>query len=241
MKTRTKLNFIIDGLMFMTMIAMAAIGLLMKFTLLPGSKSWEVYGQNVNLTLWGLDRHQWGTIHLILGYVFFGFLLLHIILHWKIIKIYYRLLIRKKGIRILLTWIIVIVCLLFLSFAFFAPFKVTPFGIGEGHLNKGQQAKLRMEEAIQKQAAEKKPHDQHQEDTTPSDHEHHKSPSIQVNGQMSLREVAGTYHIPSDSIKFFLGISLSTSDRERLGRIKRRTLFQMSDIERYIKSYQERY
>jgi len=58
-------------------MAMAGIGVLIKYVL--------VSGKNINLLFWGLDRHEWGTIHLIVSLTFMLLLVLHIVFHWKMI------------------------------------------------------------------------------------------------------------------------------------------------------------
>ncbi|NUO06174.1 MAG: DUF4405 domain-containing protein [Candidatus Brocadia sinica] len=55
---------VIDALLFLYVMAMAGIGLPIKFVLLPGKDTWAVYGRKAELFLFGMDRHQWGTIHL---------------------------------------------------------------------------------------------------------------------------------------------------------------------------------
>jgi len=105
---KSKVNLVIDALMFLCVTAMAGIGFLMKFVLLPGKETWAVYGRKVDLFLFGMDRHQWGTIHLIIAFVFLGFLTLHIILHWKMILSLYCRLIRSKVARRIIATIIVI-------------------------------------------------------------------------------------------------------------------------------------
>ncbi len=50
--------------MFLCMMAIVGIGMLIKFILLPGKEAAVVYGRKVDLLLFGLDRHAWGTIHL---------------------------------------------------------------------------------------------------------------------------------------------------------------------------------
>ncbi|MHC4076764.1 MAG: DUF4405 domain-containing protein [Planctomycetota bacterium] len=60
---RAKLNLIIDALLLLCLAGIAGIGFLIKYVLVPGYQRWEIYGRNVSLFLWGLDRHQWGTIH----------------------------------------------------------------------------------------------------------------------------------------------------------------------------------
>ena len=81
MKYKSKINFMIDVIMFVVMMVIGGIGFLMKFVLVSGSKSWEIYGEKVDLFLWGWDRHQWGSLHLILGYLLLGLLVLHIVFH----------------------------------------------------------------------------------------------------------------------------------------------------------------
>jgi hypothetical protein len=46
---KAKLNLVIDALLLLCMAAMAGIGLLMKYVLVPGFKRWEIYGRNVEL------------------------------------------------------------------------------------------------------------------------------------------------------------------------------------------------
>ena len=81
-----KLNFIIDALMFLLMVAMTGLGFLMKYILVPGKDRPSKFGRQVDLYFMDLDRHEWGKIHLILGFVLLGLLVLHIVLHWKSIR-----------------------------------------------------------------------------------------------------------------------------------------------------------
>ena len=82
---KAKLNFVIDALMFLCMTAIAGLGFLMKYVLLPGRESTIKYGRRVDLSLLGLDRHDWGAIHLYLGFLLLALLVLHIVLHWNMI------------------------------------------------------------------------------------------------------------------------------------------------------------
>ncbi|GJQ23140.1 MAG: hypothetical protein HBSAPP01_09300 [Candidatus Brocadia sapporoensis] len=119
---KSKINLVIDALMFLCVMAMTGIGLLMKFVLLPGKDTWAVYGRKVELFLFGMERHQWGTIHLIIAFIFLGFLALHILLHWKmVLSLYSRLIVSKKARRIIAI-VIVIAGLFFVIF----PFIVKP-------------------------------------------------------------------------------------------------------------------
>jgi len=114
--TKPKLNLIIEALMLLCMAAMAGIGLLIKYVLVPGQARWAIYGRNVELYFRGFDRHQWGTVHLTIGLVLIALLVLHIVLHWGMILAIYRRLIPSRLFR----WIVVVIliCLTAILLAF---------------------------------------------------------------------------------------------------------------------------
>ena len=114
--TKSKLNLVIDALMLLCMAAMAGIGLLIKYVLVPGQVRWAIYGRNVELYFRGLDRHQWGTVHLAIGLVLIALLVLHIVLHWGMILAIYGSLIPSRLFR----WIVVVIliCLTAILLAF---------------------------------------------------------------------------------------------------------------------------
>ncbi len=92
MKAKSKVNFIIDAIMFLNMMALAGTGFLNRFVLLSGKAARSVYGQKVQMTmLGGLGKESWKDIHLYLGFLLLGGLLvLHIVLHWQQIVLLYR-------------------------------------------------------------------------------------------------------------------------------------------------------
>ena len=57
---KSKLNLIIDVFMLLCMAAIAGIGFLIKYVLVPGFRRWEIYDRNVDLSFWGMDRYEWG-------------------------------------------------------------------------------------------------------------------------------------------------------------------------------------
>jgi len=63
--TRQKLNITIDIVMFIVMVALAVIGFIIRYVLIPGSERWERYGRNVELTCLGMERHEREFIHLL--------------------------------------------------------------------------------------------------------------------------------------------------------------------------------
>lgn len=122
LKNQFKLNLFIDTIMLVLMMAMAGIGLLIKYVLVPGFQRNVVYGDSVELELWGLSRHQWGTIHLVVSLLFLVFLLLHIALHWKMIGCFCRQILPNKSVRISVTTFFSILLVLLLV----GPLFLTP-------------------------------------------------------------------------------------------------------------------
>lgn len=131
---KSKLNLVIDGLLLLCLAAIAGIGFLIKYTLVPGYKRWEIYGRNVDLFFWGLDRHEWGTVHLVIGFVFLGLLVLHVVLHWDMIAVIYRKLIPMPALRHAVAVIFVCLTILLLGFAVFVKPEIEERSFGPGHV-----------------------------------------------------------------------------------------------------------
>jgi len=72
---RTRLNFLIDLIAFTGFVVLTTTGVLMRYTLPPGSGH--------DSTIWGLDRHEWGGLHFWVAVAFFSILALHLFLHWR--------------------------------------------------------------------------------------------------------------------------------------------------------------
>ena len=117
-----KLNFVIDALMFLCLMAMAGLGFLMYYILLPGRKVWVKYGRNVDLTWLGWDRHDWGDIHLYLAFTLLGLLTVHLILHWSVIVGLCARLLPDPKLRHRVVLVFLILGLLLIYF----PFLITP-------------------------------------------------------------------------------------------------------------------
>jgi len=235
MKHKSKINFIIDILMYVVMMAIGGIGFLMKFVLVSGSERWEIYGDNVDLFLWGWDRHQWGTLHLIFGYLLLGLLLLHIVLHWSQIKSMFRNLIHKRSKRVALTLVFVILGLLLLLFPFIVDFEVAFLKQGERGRRVDRSRPEVNETLVSKQKEDVSTISSEQD--SPDKKDVHQESSVDVVGSMSLKELENKHNMPADAIKKFLGIPLSASDNESLGRLRRTYNFNMSEIGRFIEKY----
>ena len=130
---KSKLNLVVDALLLLCLATIAGIGLLIKYVLVPGYQRWEIYGRNVSLFLWGLDRHQWGTIHFIIGLVFLALLVLHVVLHWSMIVGIYHRLIPNRFARWVAALILICVTIILFAFPYFVKPEVLEQGIGKGY------------------------------------------------------------------------------------------------------------
>jgi len=131
---KSKLNLVIDALLLLLLClaAIAGIGLLIKYVLVPGYQRWEIYGRNVSLFLCGLDRHQWGTIHFIIGLVFLALLVLHVVLHWQMVVGICRKLIPNRLTRWFIALILLVVAIILFAFPYFVKPEVIEQGRGKG-------------------------------------------------------------------------------------------------------------
>jgi len=68
-------NLLLDLLAAALMLGIAGTGYILRFPLPPGS--------NKYLILWGLTRHQWGTVHFWISLALLAVVLLHLALHWQ--------------------------------------------------------------------------------------------------------------------------------------------------------------
>jgi len=121
---KSKYNFILDALMFLCMSLVAGIGFLIKFILVPGSERWARYGRDVDLSFWGMGRHEWGTIHLVIACIGLGLLFLHILFHAKWILATCKTMAAGRKRNALAAIIFVFLCLFLMIVPFFIEPKV---------------------------------------------------------------------------------------------------------------------
>jgi hypothetical protein len=254
--TRQKLNIIIDIIMFVVMVALAVIGFIIKYVLLSGTDRWAKYGRNVDLTYWGLDRHQWGFIHLICGILLLLLLVLHIVFHWNMMVCMIRRLIPGVKSRVVAVSSIIAVSFLFILFPFFMnPKTGEPIrGQGEGY----GRTYLPDSERLHLQSVTDEPGESEivvpaspvtvqsgEEDKAgqPEIHQsgvkHEEARTLDIKGFNTIGELAALYNVPSGELKRMLNIPAGVSDREQLGRIRRVYGFTMSEVEDCIISLQK--
>ena len=126
------LNFIINASMTLCMSAIIGIGFLIKYTLISGQERWDVYGRNVELSLFGMDRHQWGMFHLILAFVLLGLLIVHIVFHWKFIANVDKKIIKEPVTKKVVALLFIILCALLIVIPFFTQPEIESIKKGKG-------------------------------------------------------------------------------------------------------------
>ena len=220
MPGKGKLNFIIDALMFICMMAIAGLALLMKFILIPGKDRLAKYGRGVDLSLLGMDRHEWGTIHLAIGLALLGLLTLHIILHWKAITGLFQKLVDNQKARWIIAPTFAVVSLLLLV----VPLAVRP-DIQE--MERGRSGQLAAGNTACGGCPENIAHDT----------DHKTNGQMEIRGFMTLAEVSEKYNVPTHYLRTHLGIPASVPDAEKLGRLKVTYNFTMSDVTGVIARY----
>ena len=238
--SKSKINFLIDSLMFLCMAAIAGIGFLMKVVLIPGQDRWIKYGKNVEIYVLNMDRHQWGTVHLVIALILLGLLLLHIILHWKLIVGLFSKLITNKSTRKLITVVFVFISVFLFLFAFFVKPEIGKIIQGHGRLVTDENIVSETEIADihdNKTAVEE---DNIIENTEESHERHNRSDrEIEIRGYMTIGEVSLANDVPSSYIKKKLNIPETVSDNQSLGVLRREYGFRMSDIEKIINEYKK--
>jgi len=231
---KSKLNFLIDGVLFLLMALLTGIGLLIKYVLISGEERWIKYGQNVNITFLNMDRYQWGEIHLIVAILLIVFLILHIIFHWNMIVCLCESLISKKIIRISVVIVFTLLTVVLTVFPFFIKIHVSDLAPGierfKTHANHAsmditdEKENIKSERKIAPAEVEEKHKDEH----------HNIDPSIEVKGFMTLQEVSDKYDVSCDLIKEKLNIHIAISNSSQLGHLKKQYNFKMSEIELII-------
>lgn len=231
MKDKYKINFIIDVIMFINMMAIAGIGFLIKYTLIPGYKRNAIYGRNDDLNFLGLDRHEWGSVHLTLSLIFIGLLVLHIVLHWKTIVCLYKRYIERKAVRYFTTSILVVCTLVFVLFSFIIKPEIVEFRYNESKYHSNiPDFNLNIEETSEGPLKEPLKLEIHKG-------LHHNLKQYDIHGYMTLYDISQKYDIPSDYIKAQLNIPEIESSNTKLGWLNKQYNFKMSDVSLAVEKY----
>ncbi|MGM0621547.1 MAG: DUF4405 domain-containing protein [Bacteroidota bacterium] len=244
--TRQKVNIVIDILMFVVMAALAVIGFFIRFTLISGEARWEKFGSNIEITLLGLDRHQWGFIHLVLGVMLAVLLVLHIFFHWKQIICLFRRITPLRTQRYALVFTLTVVSLLI----FISPFLLQvelgePIrGQGEGggrNVSRTSFTYLPDESENRTPVSSEELNELTQSHAIDEDENrrHREARMLEVKGYHTIGILAKNYNISAAELKSTLNIPSDVSSNERLGRIRKIYGFSMRKVEDCILALQQ--
>ncbi len=226
---RNTLNFTVDTLALVGMVAMTATGLVIRYTLPPGSGGRE--GGRAS-TLWGLSRHGWGDVHFWIAVGIAAMLLLHVFLHWQWVwKTVFHFLSSRSRVRRHLTpaaskfWglgFFLLVAGVIASFLWIADASVQTVDAGRPvprELIAGDG------EVVPGVATQR---------DVPDAHDEHGENEELIRGSMTLRDVSAATGISVDLIKKSLELPSNVSSNERLGRLKREYGLEMSELRRFV-------
>jgi len=221
MPDKSKINFLIDALMFLCMMAIAGLGFLMKYILPPGKERVLKYG-NVELSLFGMDRHEWGAIHLYLAVSLLALLALHIVLHWKMIVNLFQKLIARAAARRVITPSFVAVSLLLLTAPFLVRPNIQPIGAAG---NPGDACLVQV-------GGELEPCDGCGESGAGAG-------GRMLSGTMTLHEISQSYSMPIHFLKKSCGIPESTPNDATLAQLEQKYRLDTRKVEQIIQNYQD--
>jgi len=232
---KTKINLIIDAIMLVFLMSIAGMGFLIKYILVPGYKRNALYEGDVELYYMGLTRHEWGNIHLWLSFVFLFLMILHIILHWKMITCIFRQLITSKISRYLIGIFTGLLALLFAV----APLFVKPDVI---QLSENHSHKHSANDYAEKNHAnqnhiyninEKKVETERLHKNQKENHQKQSNNELEIFGYMTLMEVSQKYSVQIAEITKALNIPIVESN-EKIGRLKKHYGFEMEELKTII-------
>ncbi|WP_421919268.1 DUF4405 domain-containing protein [Marinifilum sp.] len=130
---KMKLNMWIDLLLLLCFSLVVGIGFLIKYVLITGQEVWTKYGTYLHLEFLGMDRHEWGDVHLIFGLIMIFLLVLHVIYHWTLIKSMFDKFWGLLGIKLISIIIFLSTCLFFIFAPFFVGADVSNLSNGKEH------------------------------------------------------------------------------------------------------------
>lgn len=229
----------INMLMFVLMMPIAGIGFLMKYVLVSGAQRKLDYGQEVDLLYLGLDRHQWGSIHLFLSFILLFLLLLHILLHWKMISHWFKAKVSSSLMRLAVGIGFILICVVFGLLPIFVRPEVTVGIKHHAHTPHQYQTKHYDSPSVPLQNVRiELPKDslttlstEFVQDLQLSDESHHQHSDI--NGQMTLHHIAEESSFSEKDLCLHFGIPEGQA-QQRLGRLRKQYGFSLEELRTYI-------
>jgi hypothetical protein len=205
---KTDWQFLVDTLLFISMFGIALIGILLAFFIPEGPSA-----QPSSKYFLNLHRHQWGNIHLYLSLTFIGLVIIHLTLDWKWIKSKAVKIFKKGWKTALISTFLVSIFMVFLFWLFYPkePGAYEEYGRGEGR--GGGRAFSQETDSAQR------------EDFGAQD-----PSTVTITGTMTLLDLEKASGIPVLRITEALGLPSNLSEKETLGRLRKKYGFTMIEL-----------
>lgn len=231
---KSLLNLCIDLALLLLFLIITGTGILVKYVLVPGYLRNEMYGRRSDLLFWGMNRHEWGDVHLVLAFSFIILLLIHLLLHWKWLVCMYNKMFPRKLYRYLLTSFLLIIT----TFLCAGPFFIQPEIIDGAFSRHDQNGNfIRQGTAMKHSGTEEASGIQELDreySPEPYDkHEKSRDKAVEVYGYMTLREVGMKYDISVRELAKAINVPVKYADY-RLGRLRKQYGFHLDTLRRFI-------
>jgi hypothetical protein len=225
---KNTLNFLVDLATLLAILSMIGTGLILKYSLPPGSGG-------RGLVLWSLGRHDWGDVHFWIAVSLGALLVVHIVLHWPWVVGTIRRLTSRSGARTgrPASMLLNVSCIAFFvaiagaaaGFTLFANDSVTAsVAAARAHDAEHEQARLDAP-GIGRAAA-----------GNPATEECDHGP-LHLRGSMTLADVERQTGLPVTTVLVLLELPPGTSPHERLGPLCRSHGLAMSDARAIINEH----
>jgi hypothetical protein len=205
---KTDWQFLVDTLLFICMFGIALIGILLAFFIPEGPSA-----QPSSKYFLNLHRHQWGNIHLYLSLTFICLVIIHLTLDWKWIKAKAVKIFKKRWKTALISTILVSIFVIFIFWISYPkePGAYEEYGRGEGR--GGGRTYSQATDWAQR------------EDLGAQD-----SSTVTLTGTMTLLDLEKASGIPVSRIAEVLGLPSNVSEKETLGRLRKKYGFTMIEL-----------
>lgn len=225
--------------MLIVMTTIVGIGFLIKYVLVPGMEQNKLYGSDVELYYFGIDRHQWGTIHLYLGFILLFLLLLHIVFHWKQIVCIFKTMVFSRVWRIIFSSLLVIFTIVFGILPLFISPEVEERVTHNAHYHKAGKG-YHSEDMQHKNKVIVQPEEGQIQKIIPTKenkerNNHNSHSGIEIFGYMTINEVSAKHNIPAVDLASHLNLPVGKNNI-KLGRLKKQYRFELSELRDYIDS-----
>lgn len=203
-------QFLVDTLLFLSIVSIAVIGFLMGLVVPKGPSVPES-----SKYFLGLHRHQWGNIHFYLSIAFVVFVTIHILLSWKWIKNKSKQIFKDRGNAVLIFVALSAVFILLIFWALYPryPGAYEDYGIRAGVKN-----------VQQSQYKEGDP--ANEEDIFYENGDVY----IVITGQTTLMQAEKATGIPAKSIASELRLPSHVSPDDTFGRLRKKYGFDLLEV-----------